>query len=235
MNRKALTTASFFLLLAGICLAAPPSVKLPAEAKGLPGAWIVIPAEVEGGKPRWRFPDAGLEEVRLDVLFPSDVLDKAKGKVVKADKPGRYRIESWNAAGDVASDIAVCVVVVGDAPPKPEPPGPEPQPPEPPGPSGVRHLLLIRETADATPDVARMVVSLRTGKHAEYLASKSHKLHILDDDSADAKAWQPFYSDLTLPALLIIEPTSKRLLRREALPKGSTADTVMTALRNAGG
>lgn len=109
---------------------APPSmaqsVKLPAELKAEPGEWVVVAAEIDGGPPKWRWSD-GLTEVKLDALFGPEATAKAKGRVFKA-KAGRYVVEAWNAKGDAVSDIAACVIVVGNpAPPKPpDPPRPEP-------------------------------------------------------------------------------------------------------------
>lgn len=149
-------------LLTLLLVAAPAfgqSVKLPAEVRGVRGGWIVIPVEVDGGPARYRFPDAGLEDVRLDALFPPELLAQMRGKVVKADRDGRYRLEAWNAKGDAASDIAVCVVVVGDVPPGPAPGPPGPTPPVPPTPvpptpgpapipaDGFRALFVV-ESAD---------------------------------------------------------------------------------------
>ncbi len=114
-------------LLTLLLLAAPAgaqSVKLPAEVKGLPGAWLIVPAVVDGGPAKWRCPDPGLEFVGLDQLFPPMVLDMMRGQVVKSDRAGRYRLEAWTAKGDHASDIATCWVVVGEPGPPPPPPAP---------------------------------------------------------------------------------------------------------------
>jgi len=132
------------------------SVTLPSEVKGSPGSWIIVaPEKIDGGKVRWRV-DPALQDVRLDLLFPPDVIDKLRGKVVTSSKPGRYRIEAWNAKGDVASDIAVCWVVVdgGPVPPPPPPPIP-PVPPDPdpkPSPAPIPfpgfRALIIYETSE---------------------------------------------------------------------------------------
>lgn len=132
-------------------------VKLPAEVRGGVGSWVIVAPEfLEGGKPRWRA-DAGLQEVRLDLLLPPESLAQLKGKVYTSAVPGRFRVEAWNAKGDVASEISTCWVVVGEpgpAPPVPPGPGPGPQPP--PGPQTPlgRELQTLYE-ADATPDKAK--------------------------------------------------------------------------------
>jgi hypothetical protein len=102
------------------------SITLPSEVKGSRGAWIIIaPEKVDGGKPKWRL-DPGLQEVRLDLLLPPEVLAQLRGKVVTASENGRYRVEAWNAKADVASEIATCWVIVNGGPTPPPPPPPPP-------------------------------------------------------------------------------------------------------------
>lgn len=101
------------------------SVKLPAEVKGDPGAWIVVvPESKEGGDVKWKV-GPGLTQVPIDKLFPGQ---KPAGVVVQGKK-GVYEVWAWNAKGDAASDLAVCKIIIGDAPdPGPKPPDPTPTP-----------------------------------------------------------------------------------------------------------
>lgn len=136
---------------------------------------------------------------------------------------------------------------VNPLPPLPVPPippdPPKPVPPSPPVVDGKRAVLIVRETADTTPEMSRLVVGLRTGASAAYLLSKGHTLAILDDDAVDengqpaasVKAWEPFYKDLTLPALLIIDPATRTLVHREALGAAATADSVIATIKGKGG
>lgn len=98
------------------------AVKLPAEVKGQPAAFVTVAAEADGPQVRWRAVDPGLN------LFPAHLLRDTRTAVVTAAAPGRYRLWAWTAKGDVPSEAAECVVVVGDAPP-PVPPGPAPPAP----------------------------------------------------------------------------------------------------------
>lgn len=153
-------------------------VKLPAEIKGAPGSWIIVaPEKIDGGEPRWRI-DPGLQEVRLDLLLPPDMLSKLKGKVVTG-ATGRYKVESWNAKGDKASDISTCWVVIGDAPPVPPGPlppiPPTPVPPVPPTPVPTKsfRVIFIMETAK-TP--TKEQISAMYGKDVrDYLALNTTK------------------------------------------------------------
>lgn len=122
----------------GLCwwfLAAPvyaQVVELPKEIRGTPGAWIIVaPLNLEGGQPEWEI-DPGLQEVRLDLLFPAEMIKQLKGKVVVGTKAGRYLVVAWNAKADKASRLARCVIVIGDPGPEPGPgPGPTPVPTDP--------------------------------------------------------------------------------------------------------
>jgi hypothetical protein len=109
-----------------------PFVKLPALVEGVPGAWIIIaPEAMSGGQPQWEI-DPKLQEQRLDLLFPTDMVAKQKGRVVTGIQPGTYT--AWNAAGDKASPLSRCtVLIIGPEPPVP--PGPTPPGPTPPGPT----------------------------------------------------------------------------------------------------
>lgn len=96
-----------------------PTLKLPAEVKGVIGDFVRVPAETTG-QVQWYSPDPGL------AVFPSDLLKDSRTAVVIARANGRYRLVAWTAAGDVPSPPVVCVVVIGDVPPDPGPTPPTP-------------------------------------------------------------------------------------------------------------
>lgn len=92
-------------------------------------------------------------------------------------------------------------------------------------PAGPRHLVIVRESADDTPDVARLLTNLREGAIAQQLAAAGHRVTILDDDDRDA-AGQPVpvleaYKPFTLPELLVLTQQDK-LVRRLKLPDSAT-------------
>lgn len=119
-------------------------------------------------------------------------------------------------------------------PPRPDPPTPDPLPPVV---AGKRAVLIVRESSASTPEFSRLVNGLRVGQHAGYLDSKGHTLSILDVDTPDAAvtAWRPFFADLPLPAMLIIDPAAKQLVYREALPQTATAEGVIARVKEHGG
>lgn len=100
------------------------SVTLPVQVRAETGAWVHIkPVKVDGGVPKWRL-DPELEEIPPETFLPPEAAKVFVGKMVKGP-PGKWKVESWNAKGDVASEIAVCWVVIGS-------PGPRPPPVDPP-------------------------------------------------------------------------------------------------------
>lgn len=110
------------LALLGAAQAAPAqSVKLPAEVRGQPAAFVVVRAETDCAELRWVPMDPGLS------LLPPELLKDSRSAVVMAPA-GRYRLLGYGAKGDRASEPAVCIILIGDAPP----PGPGPAPPSPP-------------------------------------------------------------------------------------------------------
>ena len=236
------------MLMALLCSAAQAqSVKLPPEIRGSVGAWIIIaPLEApDGGQPKWRL-DPGLQDVRLDLLFGPEVVKLQKGRVVTAASAGVYKVEAWNAKADVPSDIATCIVIVGTPiPPTPVPPTPVPIPPTPvppnPTPAGLRTVLILRESADTTPELARVITSLRAGQQSQYIKSKGHSLLVLqiDDVGSDGKplpvaeSWKREVAGLTMPVLIIIDQTTKQIVAKFPLPK--TADGVIETLKSNGG
>jgi hypothetical protein len=119
-------------------------------------------------------------------------------------------------------------------------PGPKPNPPIPVI-EGQRIAVIIRETEDESPAFARMVVALRNGDHAAYLAAKGHTLYVYDQHQQDdvgqplelVQTLLPLHSQL--PALFILDGSDGRPLHHETLPADVTADDVLAILKGAGG
>lgn len=112
--------------------------------------------------------------------------------------------------------------------------GPNP-PPGPPVVEGKRHLVIIRETEDSTPDLALLLTDLRDGEHAAYLSSKGHKLDILDDDlSAPIVAnLRPQLAGMTMPALFILDAATGAMVHKQTLP--ASAAEVINVVKAHGG
>lgn len=104
----------FLLLFAAPALGQ--SVVLPKEVVGEPSEFIQIKAETTDKVVRWKVLDPGLN------LFPVELLKDSKIAVVSARNPGRYRVLCVTAKGDVPSEFATTVVVVGGTPVDPPSP-----------------------------------------------------------------------------------------------------------------
>jgi hypothetical protein len=140
--------------------------------------------------------------------------------------------------------VTIAYLKLDDTPPIPVPPGPGPQPdptpPPKPSPSGVRQVVIVRESADATPETSRLIVAMRSGPSADYMKSKGHTTLILDDDSKDAAGNVPAViaannaaiTEIGLPCVLILDSTG-RLVAKAKLPE--TADGVVELVKANGG
>ena len=89
---------------AWLILCAPPGVTLPAEVATPPGRIVVLKAETGGEVVRW----ASLAEGVDLVPFPD-----GKTALFCSPNPGRFTVLAWTAAGNVPSEAARVVVVVG--------------------------------------------------------------------------------------------------------------------------
>jgi hypothetical protein len=133
--------------------AAAPKVTLPKERRVAVGErFSIAPVVSNGGTPRLYLPDPGLREDRTFVdLLPEEYQAKLKGWVLYASAPGSFRVASYvGGPGNSCSEIAVCTVTVGDAPPAP--PGPTPPGPTPPTPGDpLAATLAAAYRADGSP------------------------------------------------------------------------------------
>ena len=90
----------------------PPTIALPPEVTAQPGRLVKLTAVTEGKLVRWQL--AG-EDADL-VPFPD-----GKTALFCSPKPGRFTVFAWTATGDVPSEAAKCVIVVGEPQPIPPP------------------------------------------------------------------------------------------------------------------
>jgi hypothetical protein len=220
-------------------------------------AWaqITVPAQVEAHAPivaRAELGDSATGSVQ--VLWEAGpgvyLLPIGDGSTVHAwAPPGEHALRcdvfrvNWDAKTfDIKRHAAR--FRVGPAPEPVPPPDPTPPPtpptPDPPAPVGKLTAVIVHETEDDSPAVARMFIGLRSGASAKWLADQGHKLLILDDDTVDATG-QPVQLVATLKALGVPMPAlfvldgQDRVLLKQTLAEGTTADNVIELLRRAGG
>lgn len=148
--------------------AAPPEIKLPAELRGEPGAFLVVRAETTATVVRFVQLDPGL------AVFPADLLTDKKATVMVASKPGKYRVLAYTGNADGPSEPAVCVVIVGTPEPPPPPPPPDPSDP-------LLAELQRLYTAEASPDKAKHKASLVALYHQAVTLSADPSLKTMAD------------------------------------------------------
>jgi len=216
-----------------LCLPVRAADVLPSAGKAVgfvrddtPGFWLVLSADLSP----------------VDAKFFEG--DDAKGYrgCVFDGGPGRYMAIKIENGRPKTFPVLLGGVAPTPIPPQPVPPGPTPVPPKPeptppPIPAGPRTVLILRESANDTPAMSRLLVSLQAGKGRDYLKSKGHSCLALDVDAkgADGKAdanvaaWRVAV-DVPLPALAILD-SKGNVLHKEPLPATATADDVLAVLR----
>lgn len=137
-------------------------------------------------------------------------------------------------------------VIVGEGPGPIVPPGPGPGPgpdPKPPVTEGKRSVVIIRESSNDTPALARLMTGLTDGAGADYLKSKGHSFAVLDPDEVDengqpsalVKSWQKHYAGMTMPVVFIIDSATNSIIVKQAMPDTMTWNDVLTLLKSNGG
>lgn len=105
-------------------------------------------------------------------------------------------------------------------------------------PAGPRRILIVRETADATPQLNGELILLRKDPIAAYLTSKGHRLDILDLDAKDKdgapiKAVTEFktnYATLKPPAILI-QAENNAVVHAASLPADVKAAAILETIK----
>ena len=220
-----------------VLLAAPLSaqeVKLPQTVAVAVGRLAAIEMSHDGDDFRYDVPPE-LDAFREYSTDPNVVRLRVIGYV-----SGTYRITAvcTKATDGKAklSPFVSCLVFVGPSPgPGPGPVIPDPPKPDPPKPdpipAGPRQVLILRESSEDTPTLARLFTSIQAGKLNAYLRSKGHSAFVLDDDdeSQKVKDWNKALG-IKLPALAILDDKGA-ILYRTTLPDNASDEDVMTVVK----
>jgi hypothetical protein len=144
----------------------------------------VIPAKMWGGTPFLWFQakQPGKYTITVTVNGFRKSLDTALSECKTANIDAallkQLSAVSVSLEGKYPLSTASCAVEVGSVNPPVPPPPPTPPTPT----TGKRVVILLRETADQSPALARLIVALRK---SSYFPDKQHRLLILDRDSKD--------------------------------------------------
>lgn len=221
-------------------LAAQVTATIEGPAERRPGVLVILDAsQSKAQKLKWVMIGAP-----PDAFF---TFEDGRKCVFSWDIPGEYRFVLIAAGPDKDGQLGIAIAektvkLVGPAPIPPNPtPGPGPTPTPGPVTSGKKTAVILRETADQTPEMARMVVSLRTGPTQSYLSSKGHQLLILDKDSKDENGQVPATlarvqqatAGKPLPQLVILDQATGAVQSVE--PLGSNPDFVVELIKRTGG
>lgn len=100
---------------------------------------------------------------------------------------------------------------------------------------GARYMMIVRETADSSPELTNEFLSLRNGELADYLRTKHHQLSIYDLQKEDAGGKPPALLEANkpyvMPEVLIFTPPDKLLVREPFV----TANAAIDLLKKHGG
>ena len=158
----------------------------------------------------------------------------------RASSPGSYRLGVWAVIDGHLVTSKVVLTVAGDVePPVPPDPPPPPIPPDPPPPIVVEqlHVIIVEESADRTPEQAKVLLSKAV---RDYLTSVDGVLHIVDQDVTDGDGnmpstvagWIQRAKDKTLPWLFLVDENGREVAS-QALP--TTPETFLELLTKYGG
>lgn len=125
------------------------------------------------------------------------------------------------------------------------PQGCQPAPTVPTITSGPRTVILVRESSDVTPAMARTEVLLRAGDQAKYLSAKNHRLWILSDDQAPPASLSAASKEAVsqakakAPAVAVVDEGqsggSSRVLAVDSIRPDATPEDVLAIVKKHGG
>lgn len=152
-------------------------ISLPEKIQGKPGEKIILHAETKGEQVRW---------YGKDKFLWIDIDPHTIGLLTLT--PGEYHILAWTSLKGIPTDAVECIVTVGTpVPPSPPVPPAPPVPPEPPAPipeAGLR-VLMVYETAEATPSSQLLI--MQSMKVREWL--NQHCVKGPDGKTAEFRVW----------------------------------------------
>lgn len=227
MNRRRLTIVAALAVWMQACASyAQSKIEVPAKVElGEPiVATVTLPA---GGKVAWKA-GAGVS-----------LIDAGEGRAYLWAKPGQAKIEAVLVSvtdGQLGTLewLEATFEVEGAVPPTPVPPTPVPPTPVPPTPSGKRQVVIIYETVDKTPALARLLTDTQAGVVAKYLKDRGHpSAKVLDDDILPDALKSKLGNLPPLPAMIVMDAATGAVTLADQLPATSAAVTEL--IKRAGG
>lgn len=190
-----------------------PTLTLPDEIKGLPGAFIAVRPSTNCEAVQFGSPDELLN------VFPSDMLRDPRSTVIGAQKDGVYRLGYVGVLNGQMTPLKYLKVTIGNPTPTPTPdpqptPDPNPLPPDPfegaynaAAPTNYR-VLIIYESSQLSSypkETMTILYSTEPGSVRDYLATNCTK------DSAGLPQWRVWDQNVVPPDNL---PAWKKAMAR---------------------
>lgn len=207
----------------------PPTVKTLAELAGAQAQAVrALYADLLVATNAGRFDSLALfravEKLRLDEL-------KLTGH--GATSAIAERLARVTELDQLANVLSLIVDDFGPAPlpvpPEPEP-DPEPTPPEP----GKRHVVIVRETGDNTPELGRVITGLRAQANDTWLKERGHVVEALDVDQLPSELRSRLGDIPPLPALYIFDAATGAMMYSDQL-HAENAGAVIELIKRRGG
>ena len=142
--------------------------------------------------------------------------------------------------------VAVALLAIGCEIPPPTP-GPGPQPPPIVVTEGQRIALILHESQDQNPELARLIVDLQAGNSSAYFAKHHHSVFALDINAKDENKHPlavitrllPTIGSKPLPVLIVADKTNEgrlgKVLYCESIKKDAVGGDVVSAVKKTGG
>lgn len=180
----------FALVWSAFASAAPPTVKFAqAEIKGEVGDWIVVKADVVGGKGQTKFVvPKGLNP------FPAELLKDNAPLVFSPKIEGTFTILAYAGNEDGASDLASCTVTIGKGT------SPQPNPVDPTPTAKKVVVVVVEESSTRTVATAKVLNDIRLWAKAN---GNSYEYVEASDPAVKANGYDGYVTQTGLPTVLV--------------------------------
>lgn len=212
---------------------APATIELPPTLTGTTGDWLELSAKLNWepvSRPVIVFdsPDVG----KGIKVFPANQLLDPTKTVFEGVIPGQYRIRAIAARADVPIFSNWCIITITGAQPPPAPtPPPGPMPPPAPVPTASKLWIVTFDNVTATtPQTAsvRGNIAFWNG-----LKAQGHSFKHMNITQAEAAGFAQYVKKL--PAIVIMDPNTKKVLNADELDLPPTIDGVTALVKKYSG
>lgn len=220
--------------------ATPDPISQSIQGPGLPVdvgrlARFTLPANATETATHWRVVARSLTVADATVVEA----DGGLTAFVETAEPCTYDVSVAGLIDGKVFHWATTFEVVGTKPIPPPGPGPQPQPVV----GGPKKIVVLRESLEPTPEMGRLIVQMESGPIGSYLAEKKHEFESFDKDAKDETGAPSAYvrpfldaaKGATLPAVVIVELATGKVVHSQALGEHPTAAALLEIVKGHGG